>query len=98
MAPPGEDELSNLALEAPPMKGLEYLDSGVLRAAWIDLDAHVRSEIIDSGKGLHAYLHAKNPLWRVVGRGDVPSGRKQTGRGASVRISGDLRQRDFRTG
>jgi superfamily II DNA or RNA helicase len=68
IAPPYEDELNNLALEAPPMKGLEYLDSGVLRAAWIELDAHVRSEIVASGKGLRAYLHDKNALWRVVGR------------------------------
>ena len=68
VAPPGEAELSDLALEAPPMKGLEYLDSGVLRAAWRELDAHVRTEVVVSGKGLRAYLHEKNPLWRVVGR------------------------------
>jgi superfamily II DNA or RNA helicase len=66
--PPPEAELTHLALEAPPMKGLEYLDSGVLKSAWLDLDAHVRSEVVDSGKGLRAYLHDKNPLWRVVGR------------------------------
>jgi non-specific serine/threonine protein kinase len=68
VAPPNEAELNTIALEAPPMKGLEYLDSAVLRTAWIELDAHVRSEILASGKGLRAYLHEKNPLWRVVGR------------------------------
>ena len=68
LAPPDEAELNTIALEAPPMKGLEYLDSAVLRAAWIELDAHVRSEILASGKGLRAYLHEKNPQWRVVGR------------------------------
>ena len=66
--PPGDDELTNLALEAPPMKGLEYLDSEVLKTAWIELDAYVRTEILASGKGLREYLHEKNPLWRVVGR------------------------------
>jgi non-specific serine/threonine protein kinase len=68
IAPPSEDELNNLVLEAPPMKGLEYLDSQLLKAAWIDLDRHVRDEIIASGQGLRPYLHDKNPLWRAVGR------------------------------
>ena len=68
IAPPPETELNTITLEAPPMKGLEYLDSNVLRTAWIELDTHVRSEIRASGKGLRAYLHEKNPLWRVVGR------------------------------
>jgi superfamily II DNA or RNA helicase len=68
VAPPAEPDLTNIALEAPPMKGLEYLDSGVLKSAWLDLDAHVRGEVVVSGKGLRAYLHEKNPLWRVVGR------------------------------
>lgn len=66
--PPPEAELNNIALEAPPMKGLEYLDSGVLKSAWLDLDSHVRGEVLASGKGLRDYLHQKNPLWRVVGR------------------------------
>ncbi len=66
--PPNEDELSRLVLDAPPMKGLEYLDSGALEAAWIDLDSLVRAEVAATGKGLRAYLHEKNPLWRVVGR------------------------------
>ena len=68
IAPPAEAELNTIALEAPPMKGLEYLDSQALRSAWIELDAHVRGEILASGQGLRAYLHEKNPLWRVVGR------------------------------
>ncbi len=68
IAPPSADELSNLALEAPPMKGLEYLDSRLLETVWSDLDTYVRGEIIASGKGLRPYLHEKNPLWRVVGR------------------------------
>ncbi|MBV8804753.1 MAG: hypothetical protein JO042_06890, partial [Sinobacteraceae bacterium] len=68
IAPPSEEDLSSFALDAPPMKGLEYLDSGTLRTAWMELDYQVRSEVTASGKGLRAYLHAKNPLWRVVGR------------------------------
>jgi superfamily II DNA or RNA helicase len=68
ITPPGEDELSNFALDAPPMKGLEYLNSAALRTAWVELDAHVRGEAIARGGALRAYLHEKNPLWRAVGR------------------------------
>jgi superfamily II DNA or RNA helicase len=68
VAPPDDDELSTIALDAPPMLGLEYLDAEALRTAWLDLDAQVRGEAIASGKGVRAYLHEKNPLWRLVGR------------------------------
>lgn len=66
--PPAEDELAALALDAPPMRGFEYLDAEMLRAAWRDIDVTVRREVSESGKGLRAYLHEKNPLWRLVGR------------------------------
>ncbi|MDE2450120.1 MAG: SNF2 helicase-associated domain-containing protein, partial [Gammaproteobacteria bacterium] len=68
VAPPADDELALLALEAPPLKGLEYLDSETLRAAWLDLDACVRSEAGASKKSLRAWLHEKNPIWRLIGR------------------------------
>jgi len=45
VAPPGEEELSAIVLEAPPMRGLEYLDVGALRTAWLELDARVRFEV-----------------------------------------------------
>lgn len=68
VAAPEEQELSSVALNAPPMRGLEYLDANALRSAWIDLDTQVRRDVDVVGKGLRAYLHEKNPLWRVVGR------------------------------
>jgi non-specific serine/threonine protein kinase len=68
IAPPGEEELSTIVLEAPPMRGLEYLDAAALKAAWFELDARVRFEVDAHGKGVRAYLHEKNPLWRLVGR------------------------------
>src|ERR1700730_14860029 len=67
VAPPGDEELSALVLEAPPMRGLVYLDAGALRTAWFELDARVRLEASAHGKGVRAYLHEKNPLWRLVG-------------------------------
>ncbi len=66
--PPGDNELAALALDAPPVRGLEYLDEQMLGAAWRDIDVTVRREVSESGKGLRAYLHEKNPLWRLVGR------------------------------
>ena len=57
-----------MALEAPPIAGLEYLNADTLRAAWLDLDAKARHDIAAGGAGIRAYLHDKNPQWRLVGR------------------------------
>ncbi|MGH8318470.1 MAG: DEAD/DEAH box helicase [Steroidobacteraceae bacterium] len=68
VAPPADEELGAWALDAPPMRGLEYLDTEALRAAWQDIDARIRDEVRMAGKSLRAWLHEKNPLWRLVGR------------------------------
>lgn len=34
IAPPADEELGVLVLDAPPLRGLEYLDTEALRAAW----------------------------------------------------------------
>ncbi len=69
MEAPDEDDLGAVALDAPPMRGLEYLDADTLRDAWLALDARVRSDVVNShGNSVRAYLHDKNPVWRLVGR------------------------------
>ena len=68
VAPPDEDDLVATALNAPPMKGLEYLDGPALKQAWLDLDSHVRAAVAAHGRGLRAYLHHTNPEWQLVGR------------------------------
>jgi non-specific serine/threonine protein kinase len=68
IAPPSEEELRHLALHAPPMKGLEYLNTGVLSNWWTELDAHVREEIARAPGGAAEYLRQRSPLWRLVGR------------------------------
>lgn len=68
VAPPEDDELAATALNAPPMKGLEYLDASALKQAWLDLDSHVRAAVAAYGRGLRAYLHHTNPEWQLVGR------------------------------
>src|SRR6187402_2177092 len=41
VAPPTPEELAETALQAPPMKGTEYLSGDVLATWWAELDDHV---------------------------------------------------------
>ena len=66
-SPPSE-ELAFRALQAPPMKGMEYLSAEVLQSWWRELDEFVRGEIRVFPGGAQEYLREKNPLWRLVGR------------------------------
>ena len=68
VAAPSSEELATIALAAPPMRGLEYLNAECLAAWWTDLDEFVRGEIRASGLGVQEFLHELNPLWRTVGR------------------------------
>jgi superfamily II DNA or RNA helicase len=68
LPPPSEEELAFRTLQAPPMKGLEYLSTSILRGWWQELDEFVRGEIRAFAGGAQAYLREKNPLWRLVGR------------------------------
>jgi len=67
IAAPSREELGFLALQAPPMKGLEYLNADVLASCWQDLDQRVRAQIRAHPGGAPAYLRELNPLWRTVG-------------------------------
>ena len=65
VASPPSEELAFRVLQAPPMKGLEYLSADVLRR-WRELDEYVRPRpVAGRGAGVSA---ARNPLWRLVGR------------------------------
>ena len=66
--PPGEAELFQISLSAPPMAGGEYLDAEVLRGLWTDLDDWVRREIGESAEGPGGWLGKHAPAWRQVGR------------------------------
>jgi hypothetical protein len=68
VAPPSETDLAFQVLQAPPIKGGEYLSTEVLSTWWSELDKHVRSEIEQHPGGLQAYLSERNPQWRLVGR------------------------------
>ena len=64
---PSESDLSRWVLAAPPMQGGEYLSAPVLRAIWGDVAAWCAAEARSAG-GLHAWLRARAPRWRQVGR------------------------------
>jgi len=54
--PPSVEELGFLAIQAPPMKGLEYLNAAALSEWWAALDGHVRGEIAADGAGAAAAM------------------------------------------
>ncbi|MBI4422453.1 MAG: ATP-dependent helicase, partial [Elusimicrobia bacterium] len=64
--PPQGSELDGLCQSAPPLRGSEYLDRGVLAALWEELDRHVRGEM--GRGGTTAWLQERAPLWHRVGR------------------------------
>jgi non-specific serine/threonine protein kinase len=65
---PSDEQLSEWIAEAPPMRGLEYLNEAVLRALWTELRARVATEARDFPEGPAAYLLSINPLWHLLGR------------------------------
>ena len=68
VAKPSEGDWIELMETAPPMKGLEYLNSAVLSRLWDELDAHVHFAITQTPGGAVAYLKSSNLLWNAVGR------------------------------
>ncbi|MGE5191325.1 MAG: DEAD/DEAH box helicase [Deltaproteobacteria bacterium] len=65
---PAEDELTRLASEAPPMRGLEYLNANLLQALWNELRETVVDQARTHPQGPAAYLSRVNPLWHLLGR------------------------------
>lgn len=68
VAPPSDQELIDLAAEAPPMRGLEYLTAEVLGKLWRSLAEFVATQAAAHPSGAADYLHSINPLWHLVGR------------------------------
>ena len=64
----GKSDWIALVETAPPMKGLEYLNPGVLARLWDELEGHTRSQIARTAGGALAYLKSCNPTWNTVGR------------------------------
>ena len=64
---PSSSELTECILNAPPMRGAEYLSPDVLMAVWKRLEAWTREQLPRTG-GLSGFLEKHAPLWSRVGR------------------------------
>src|SRR4051794_31694417 len=65
---PGDLELEQMVLAAPPMIGGEYLTTAVLRSLWHDLDSAFTLEVAESQSDVQQFLKRRNPAWNLVGR------------------------------
>jgi superfamily II DNA or RNA helicase len=68
IAPPAEEELAQLTSSAPPMRGLEYLSTAVLRNLWSELAAEVSKRAAAWQGGPSAFLAEVDPLFHQLGR------------------------------
>jgi hypothetical protein len=68
LSAPAAEEFAATTLQAPPMRGLEYLSPDCLVQWWQELDGLVRNEARASGLSARDYLHQLNSAWRTVGR------------------------------
>lgn len=68
VAAPADEELALLAAEAPPMRGLEYLNVELLEALWIELRELAVARAAEFPAGPAAWLSSVNPLWHLLGR------------------------------
>ncbi len=59
-------EMAEFTLQAPPMRGGEFLGPELLETLWRELGALIIRET--AAHGLAAWLKTKNPLWHTVGR------------------------------
>ena len=66
--PPGPVQMTQLAEQAPPMRGGEYLDASVLENLWRSLARAFDQERASSGQSLDEFLAARDSRWRLVGR------------------------------
>lgn len=65
--PPKAASLSEHILNAPPMRGAEYLSLDHLRGIWERLESWTREQVHQSG-GITAFLQTHAPVWARVGR------------------------------
>jgi SNF2 family DNA or RNA helicase len=65
--PPDEQALEQIILNAPPMRGAEYLRVPVLEQIWNRLDVWARKQLPETD-GLAGFLAQQAPLWSRVGR------------------------------
>jgi superfamily II DNA or RNA helicase len=65
---PAAARLEDLVRATPPMRGAEYVTPESLALLWIEAQGAFRRDIEKHRGTVASYLHAKNPLWNLVGR------------------------------
>ncbi|MBK6582158.1 MAG: DEAD/DEAH box helicase [Gammaproteobacteria bacterium] len=68
VAAPDALALETLCLDAPPMRGAEYLAPETLAALWAEIEAAAKEELTACGGSLADFLKSKHPAWNLVGR------------------------------
>ena len=68
VAAPDALALETLCLDAPPMRGAEYLAPETLAALWAEIEAAAKEELTACGGSLADFLKSKYPAWNLVGR------------------------------
>ena len=68
VAAPDALVLETLCLDAPPMRGAEYLKPDILLGLWADIEAALQGELAAGAQSLQDFLKAKHPAWNLVGR------------------------------
>ena len=66
--PPSLVELAMKVVSAPPMTGIEYLDTACLEDLWTALAERLISEMTQAPGGAEAWLREQNSSWRLIGR------------------------------
>ncbi len=65
---PRSERLEELAASVPPMRGAEYVTTDRLADLWQGALVFFRRDIAKHRGAVASYLHAKNPVWNLVGR------------------------------
>ena len=65
---PAEEQLGQLVAAAPPMLGLEYLNTAALVRIWNEVREHTVAQARAHRNGPAGYLASVNPLWHLLGR------------------------------
>jgi non-specific serine/threonine protein kinase len=68
VAAPAEEELARVVAEAPPMRGLEYLNPALMQTLWNELRDLAIARAKEFPDGPAAWLRSVNPVWHLLGR------------------------------
>jgi hypothetical protein len=68
LAPPADDRWQPLLADAPPMRGLEYLDARLLNRLWAELCDLLAERAEEYPEAPEAFLQSLNPVWHLLGR------------------------------